>query len=309
MSSSAPTTADPDDLDPIVILDDEQAGLSAAGLSQAIDAETAAALCMGVDDATLARLLTPAQRRRLGDDGAWLRTCDPRRPDEVVGLVRLTPAQRKHTFTTNPPAGIACRPDLLEAEHIVLCDSPWHTLALYQAGVRAVALVEDPVVLPPLADAFLGKRITIASPKAAGIAAMRSGLGLAGGAATAVMLSSIPGRISAKVRAALGLAPAQAPEQPDQTACVSPRLLRDLHRYAEGRLQTAEGMAALRALGLDDADIMRAYRPGYLPVEFRDVLPAADRAALRGIKGNCVVLPAFDAHGVVVDLFIAKPGS
>jgi hypothetical protein len=85
------------------------------------------------------------------------------------------------------------------------------------------------------------------------------------------------------------------------------RALADLAAYAAGRLETAEGMTALRALDLADADLLRAYRFGFLPAGYRDLLPAEVRPAFRTIKGNVVVLFAVDERGAVVDLLAAKP--
>lgn len=91
-------------------------------------------------------------------------------------------------------------------------------------------------------------------------------------------------------------------------AGMDPRLPHDLHGYAEGRLHTDAGMAALAALDCDHADTLRAYGIGYLPADYHRVLTAAQRHRLRGLRlGGCLLLPAWDAQGVVVDVVAVHP--
>lgn len=328
MSAVSIRTED-DDHEPLVVLNDDQfaalpavAGAVAPALPPAVDLADAAQSYLRsqgitdprtwtefrlgqVTDADLDRLLTPAQRQKRHTSGIWLPTFDPTAPAISTGLVRLTPAQNKHAFLSTP-AGIAAAPDIGQHRRIILCDAPLLALLLHQAGVVNVALVEDPAVLAPLAAWLRGREVVIAAHDATGLSALRSGLGLGGDAAQAVLVSTAHQRWGNDIRRFLGLPPAPPPPPAPEP---STGVLTDLHRYAESRLPMAEGMAALRTMGLDDPDLVRAYRIGFLPVEYRAIIPPEIRPAFRGLKGNCILLPAWDERGGVVDLFLALPRS
>jgi hypothetical protein len=79
-------------------------------------------------------------------------------------------------------------------------------------------------------------------------------------------------------------------------------VLRDLHAYAEGRVDTPAGAEALRSHGFAHPDARRAYRPGFLPAGYRSLLPPAMRCAFARLPGNSVLLPAWDEAGAVVDV-------
>lgn len=316
-------TERPQDSEPFVVLDDDaaldalpaiadQPVLSTANeeylRSQGLTAAaTWAALRLGqVDASVLARLLTPIQRRGLRSGGIWLPTCDPRCPSNAIGLIRLSPAQNKHAFVS-APAGLAAAPELDQYGRVVLVDNPHQTLHLHQAGVADVACVEDVAVLAPLADWLKAREVVLVSTKKAGIAAMQAALDVIGvTVAQAIVIPAVIERITDEVRRVLGIAPrAIAPRQPIPEA-----ILRDLHPYAVARLSSPEGMAALRALAMDHPDLVRAYDVGYLPVGYRNVLPADVRASFDGtFKGNAIVLFARDERGVVVDMVVVKPAT
>jgi hypothetical protein len=82
-------------------------------------------------------------------------------------------------------------------------------------------------------------------------------------------------------------------------------LLRDLHALAVRHLGSTAGMTALAQAGLDQPDIVAAYKPGFLPDGLHDLVPTDAQAAFAGrdLAGK-IVLPAFDERGVVVDLFV-----
>jgi len=98
--------------------------------------------------------------------------------------------------------------------------------------------------------------------------------------------------------------------QPLTPLPLDPRLPQQLHAYAERQMATAAGQAALAALDLDRPEILAAYRPGFLPGDYRHALRDDQRRMLLGRDlGGCIVLPAFDAQGSVVDLVAMKPRS
>jgi hypothetical protein len=88
---------------------------------------------------------------------------------------------------------------------------------------------------------------------------------------------------------------------------ISLRLLRDLHNASERHLPTSAGMAALASIGIKDRMILRAYRLGYLPADFRLALNDHDRRTLAGRRwAGALLFPAFDTNGAVVDVFVAQ---
>ena len=88
---------------------------------------------------------------------------------------------------------------------------------------------------------------------------------------------------------------------------ISLRLLRDLHNASERHLPTSAGMAALASIGIADRTILRAYRIGYLPANFRLALNDHDRRTLAGRRwAGALLFPAFDTNGAVVDVFVAQ---
>ncbi len=305
-NSAAAITPEPDDLEPIVVLDDEVAGsLTLSATAQAylraqgiMDPATWQALRVdAVADSDLTRLLTPRQRAHLLPQGLWLPTFDPREPQRIIGLIRLSPSQNQHRFVS-APAGLASPSDLNQHARVVLCDHPLRAMRLYERGVRGIAIVEDPAVLLPL-TAWLSARevVTITTAKRGELSLPPS--------ITPVGTGRICGKLeqaSAQTLALLGLDAAAL--RPSLTALpLSPLVVRDLHAYAERQLHTEVGMAALARFGYDQPDVLRAYRIGYLSADFRQALSDDHRRMLLGRNlGGCLVLPAFDAQGAVVDL-------
>lgn len=232
--------------------------------------------------------------------GITLPTCDPRAPGTITGLVRVTRAQNQHRYLT-APAGIACPVNLDQGRRVVLCDHPLTTLRLHQVGVADVALVEDATVLPPLSEWLQEREIILVSHRPSGIAAMRSALGEQGRAAQSVVVSMSPTRLSDSVRELLGTAPAEVQAPLPITA----KLLHELATYAQGRLDAGEGTALLESLSAANPDLVRAYRIGFLPKAYRSALSGAARQMLKGHRcAQSLVLPALDAAGQIVDLFI-----
>ena len=87
---------------------------------------------------------------------------------------------------------------------------------------------------------------------------------------------------------------------------ISLRLLTDLHNASERHLQTSAGMAALASFGIKDRTILRAYRIGYLPGNFRRALTDADRRTLASRTwAGALVFPAFEGD-LLVDLCVAQ---
>ncbi|MCK6491480.1 MAG: hypothetical protein L6R48_24790, partial [Planctomycetes bacterium] len=271
---------------------------------QGIGPETVAAFRIGtVSDADVARIC-PGQRK-LTRAGLNLPTFDPRHPDILVGVIRLTPAQHLHRHI-GPPAGIAAAPGLADAPRVVLVDNPLLGLRLHELGVAGVAIVEDPAVLAPLTDWLAAREVVTITTAKRGDLPLPAGI-------TPVATGRIIGGLESAPAAALtllGLDPAAFRAAPVMAAPLDLRDVRDLHAFAVRQLESSAGMAALRAAGLDHADIVAAYKPGFLPAGYRDLLPADQRPHFdRAWKGNALLLPAFDAQGVIVDLMACAPAS
>lgn len=298
------------DDEPVVIVDDaDLAALPAVGdlsaASQAYlrsqgvtDAATWAAFRLDQVGDAPGRLLSPSSNRRPSKTGLWLPTCDPRNPESITGLIRLTPAQNLHGFRS-APAGLAGAVDLDQRSRVVLADNPLLTLKLYQAGVADVALVEDPAVLAPLHDWLATRAVVLLSTKATGLEALRAGLG---SIVPVHSKQTMAGRLSADIRDLLGTAPAA----PLPALPITPHVLHELKTYAQSRLDAGEAAAMLTAFGAVP-DLVKAYRVGFLPSNYRTALSAAARRMMLGHRcGTSLVLPALDAAGQVVDLCIVR---
>jgi hypothetical protein len=244
----------------------------------------------------------------LAGPGINIPTVDPRDPGRTIGFVRILPAQAKHRFAT-APAGIACAADIGQQLRVVLVDAPLLALRLHQAGVRGVALVEDPVVLVPLQSWLAERQVFVVSQRKAGLAALVAALGPIGGAATPVQVQGDLGLSSDEALDLLGLD--RGVLQPAEPApAASPQLLHHLLAYAQGRLATSEGLAALDVFGANQPELVATYRLGYLPADFRAALDGPTKRLLTGLPvGNSIIIPAFDREGVVVDLLMKYAGT
>jgi hypothetical protein len=310
MTTVSVTAPEPDDDDPIVVLDDElvaPSALSAAAQTylraQGIrDPATWEAFRIdAVTDADLARLLTPRQRSHVTSGGIWLPTFDPREPQHRVGLVRMFRAQNLHRFLT-APAGIACPANIHLQQRIVLCDNPLLGLRLHHHGLTGVAIVEDPTALSPLTDWFSTKDVVTVTTAKTGTLALPAGI-------TAVGATRIIGRLESASDAALALLclTREHVRLPTVAAPITLRLLRDLHIYAQARVAAGEARAALASFHVEVPDLVRAYRMGFTPAAWRGSVSVTDQRAIQGHRfGNALILPAFDENGVVVDLLVCR---
>ena len=304
------TVSSSDDHEEFVIFDDEAdiAGLPALDeaahvylAAQGISPATAAAFRVGnVPPAVLARFgLTGRRAPEAG--GICIPTWSPLAPKRTAGVIRLNFGQSRHRFIT-PAVGIAGPGLVTTAPRVVLAATPLLALHLHQAGVLDAAMVEDPAVLAPLRGWLSEREVVVAGHRQSQLAALRAGLGDQGAAARGVLVSQ-SFQLSAEVRRVLGLGDALRAERPP----ITPRLLSLIHGYAVGRLATAEGHQALAACGFDNRVLLDAYRPGYIPSDFRDALTDADRRALTGRRWTrSLVLPAVDDRGCIVDLCVAQ---
>ncbi len=110
------------------------------------------------------------------------------------------------------------------------------------------------------------------------------------------------------MRSLLGIAPRVA--VPVSTAPLSLVTVRDLYDYSLRQVESEAGRAALRAAGLDQSDLIAAYKLGYLPDRYRDLLPVDQRHHFgRDWNANAIIFPAFDERGVIVDLMAYRPES
>jgi hypothetical protein len=263
----------------------------------------------GLDAADRARLddlgVVYRQRNQLAGPGISLPTCDPRTPERIIGVVRLTPGQNKHRFATNP-LGLAVPLGFGNPARVILADAPLLALRLFQAGARHVALAEDPAVLAPLGDWFAGREVVIASYKRSCAERLRAGLGPLAGRAEIAQVQPEIRNSEAGVLAALGLDRA-AFGTDDEVPPITPHLLQDLLTYAQGRLASAAAGEALRHLGADHPEFAAAYRLGFLPADFRRAMAPEHRRALEGLRmANAVLVPAFDDTGAIVDVLAVQ---
>ena len=242
-----------------------------------------------------------------GERSLLLWTVDPRHPDQVVGVIRLSPAQHKHEFASTP-AGIACARDLGDPARVILTDAPLLGLRLIHAGVAGVLIVEDPAVLLPLHGWLAGRVILIAGWRADERAAIRAGLGPLAGSVEEIQVDRELKRLSPAVAERLGITVRAFHVIDTPPPPITAHLLRDLHTAAVAALQRGEGVAACAAFGLTDPTLVTAWKIGYLPSTIRRALPPAHRRCFAGIPlGNTLIVPAFGTAGVVVDLLIAEP--
>lgn len=186
-------------------LSDEVRGFLAR--QQAGDPATWSAFRMGqVDAATILRLW-PGGRRRVAQAGLLVPTFDPREPMVIRGLLRLMISQHG-AGCVGEPCGIAGPSELATAPRVVLVDSLLLGLRLHQAGVRGVAVVQDPAVLAALRAWWSSRTVVIASTAAPRAEALAAALAAAGGHPHAVhqaVLHAVPERSSPSALALLGL--------------------------------------------------------------------------------------------------------
>lgn len=267
------------------------------------------AMLDGLDAADRARLddlgVVYRQRNQLAGPGISLPTCDPRTPERVVGVVRLTPGQNKHRFATKP-LGLAVPLGFGNPRRVILVDAPLLALRLFQAGARNVALAEDPAVLAPLADWFAGREVVVASYKRYCAERLRAGLGPLAERAEIAQVQPEIRNSEVGVLAALGLDRAAFGTE-EEVPPITPHLLQDLLIYAQGRLACGEAGEALRLLGAELPEFVAAYRLGFLPADFRRAMAPEHRRALEGLRmANAVLVPAFDEVGAIVDVLAVQ---
>lgn len=251
------------------------------------------------------KLITWNNRLALAGSGAFLPTFDPRSPENVTGFIRLCPAQNKHHFATTP-LGLACGPDIDSAKRVVLVDSPWLAFRLAQVGAKNVAIVESPEVLMPLKDWMASKTLVLASYRNDGLDAMKAALGTLAANVTTLLFMPDLRRSPPTSLEALGIDPDgfATPEAPPITA----QLLKRLMEYARQRMECGEGAQALKSIGADHAEFVRAYGLGYLPPNYGLAMPVEDRRSLAGQDiGGCILAPAFDGNGAITDLIAIHP--
>jgi hypothetical protein len=286
------------------------------------DAAVWSAFRLGVGHASLAVGLEPADWAALDEvglvhglhksltiaraDGLNLPTYDPADPDQVVGVIRLTQAQNKHIFAT-PPRGIACGADLATHQRIILVDGPLTGLRLAQHGVPGIGIVETPTVLSALIPSLTSHDLVLAGYRRDRMDAMRTALGPLGAAATLLtVFPDIPHTPRDSLEF-LGLA--HLLDHPDPQPPITAPLLREIVDFARGRLADGCATEALTAMGMQHVDLITAYRIGYCPIDTRTALSRDAQRALSGHRvADCLILPAFDDQGTIVDLVSVDPG-
>jgi hypothetical protein len=303
-----------DDL-PIVVLDDEaEAGngltpeatsyLRSQGIT---DENTWAAFRLGQVSGLDRERFGLIGRRAAHGGSLDLPTWDPRQPEIIAGVIRMTPAVNRHVFAT-PPAGLA-GPGVFSTGALVVADTPILAMRLHQGGVAGIVVAEDPAVMGPLAGWFAGRSIVIVGLRRRRLEALRDALGPVGTSAVILVLPSDLSEVTSAAWGRLGVAAAvPAPAAPVSPALITPHLIRDILAYAQDRLARGDGRDLLGSLGADHPDMVAAYGLGVLPPDFGSAFTPAQQQALVGIPlGGSVVVPAWDDQGVAIDLWFVRP--
>jgi hypothetical protein len=286
------------------------------------DAAVWAQFRLGAGDAAMAEDLAPAdweELARLGlvhglhrsltiarPDGLNLPTYDPAAPDEVVGVIRMTQAQHKHVFAT-PPRGIACGVGIATHRRIVLVDGPLTGLRLAQLGVPGVGIVEVPAVLPPLIPWLEAHDLVLAGYRRDRMEALRTALGSLGARSRTLTIFPDIAHSPREGLEVLGLA--HLLERTEPQPPITAPLLREIVDFARGRLADGCAAAALTEMGMNQAELIQAYRIGYCPIDTRTALSRDAQRALSGHRvADCLIIPALDDQGTIVDLVSVDPG-
>lgn len=245
----------------------------------------------------------------LAGSGVSLFTYDPRDPDVPVGVVRLRKAQNTHVFAT-PPAGLGCTPDVATHRRLILADNPLLVLRLAAAGVPGVVLVEHPDVLPPLVDWLAERELVVVSYRKPSLAKLQEAVSAAGLAAESYIVAQVLERSDARTLAMLDLDREALKALRDPPPALDPVLIHELHRFAQDRISDGSCNALLQRLQMEHPDLVHRFGLGYLPTDYQQALSRPARRALLGRRlGGCVVLPAFDVDGQIVDLLAVNTES
>lgn len=282
-----------------------------------------AAYRLGVGDHALYRDLVEGDRRLmrslgllaarggnreiLTGSGCCIFTVDPLNPDQPVGVVRLRKAQNTHVFAT-APAGLGCAPDVGDHDRLVLVDNPLLMLRLAAAGVRGVALVEHPAVLPPLAEWLRDRELFAASYRHPSLTTLVDALAGHGLPAQGLVVAQILERSDARTLDVLGLDREDLKAAGEAQPALTPVLIHELHAYACARVRDGAATEALLRSDLHQGDLVQRLRMGYLPPDYQEALSRTARRAIQGRRlGGCVVVPAVDEEGAIVDLLAFHP--
>jgi hypothetical protein len=309
--------ADPDQGDdlPIVVLDDEvEAGngltqeatsyLRSQGIT---DENTWAAFRLGQVSGLDRERFGLIGRREARGACLDLPTWDPRQPDAIAGVIRMTPALNRHDFATDP-AGLA-GPGVLSTGALVVADTPILGMRLHQRGVAGIVVAEEPAVIGPLAEWFAGRSLVIVGLRRRRLEALRDALGPVGTSAVILVLPSDLSEVTSAAWDRLGVnTVVAAPAAPVSPALITPHLIRDILAYAQDRLARGDGRDLLGALGADHPDLVASYGLGVLPPDCGSAFTPAQQQALVGIPfSGSVVVPAWDDQGVAIDLWFVRP--
>jgi len=236
-------------------------------------------------------------------------TFDPREPEQPVGVVRLAKAQNRHAFAT-APTGLGCTADIGDHARLVLADNPLLTLHLAQAGVPGLALVEDLAVLPPLRDWLAARDLVAISSRQKPLVALHGVLTDLGLDAEALMIRHPLASSPVASLTALGLDRDALAATEDPTPEITAKALHDLHAFAVGRLHAGEAAEALDVFEADVPELIQAYAVGYLPANYQSALSRPMRRMFAGQRlGNCLIIPATDEQGAIVDLLALRAHS
>jgi len=244
-------------------------------------------------------------RSPLTSPGILIPTRDPRAYDSVTGFVKVSPGQQKHAMVGTAHEGIACQPDLDGQGRVVLVDSPVTLLDLHRLGCRHAALVEHPDVLPPLQEWIASRReIVIVAHRTKAGELIRAALGAHGERALLKFSQNGVKGMTASTWSLLGIDPAAARPAPEPAPGITPRQIQELHDYARGRVTSGAADEALDLLEARCPELITAYALGYIAADSGKALSRPLRRSLLGRRlGNCLVAPAYDEEGVIVDLW------
>ncbi len=241
----------------------------------------------------------------IGLPGIIIPTFDPSKPDDPVGLVKISPAQNKHAFVKHKK-GLACPSDIDQHDQIVITDNPFLCLKLAQLGCKVAVLAEDPEVLPPYIGWLKDKTITLASYRKGNLNKLRKALGPIEDNAHGIFIPSMAWNLPQADLDRLGIEKMEDKPKVVRKP-ITAELVRDLAIYAQGRLADGHGSKMLKALEVEDPELIRSLNLGYFPSNF---LYALDEDATQSLGdrnlSSALILPAMDENGIAVDLLAIK---
>lgn len=267
---------------------------------------------VGIGDPTAPEKLDQASQQRLrsmgfirknkkfilSGNGIVIPTFDPREPQQPVGFVRVVEGQNKHWFA-GKVAGVACAVDVDASERIIITANPLLGLKLAQFGCQGVIVAEEAGVLPPYKEWLAGKDIVLAAYKPYTLDELQKAIEPL--KTNYCQVQTILSQTSAESLRLLGLKRDEL-RTPEPVPPITSFLLRDLHKFSREQIASGSGHDVLKSYSADVPELVEVFQVGYLPSDFRAALSQEQRRALLGRDiAGCLILPAFDRAGAIMD--------